>query len=96
MSAQARRNGWRGFDCAQRVEGGWQYLCDGMPTTMMGCGEQVTVTRRWSTVGVKRSGWLVMFGVDDPGKPGDDGKGNDTDVVLTFCPECRAVVEAQG
>ena len=95
MSAQARRNGWAGFDNAgERVIGGWQYTCDGMPS-MMGCGGTVTVTRRWTRAGVKTSGWLVCFGLDDPGAPGDDGKGHDLDVVLTFCPTCAAVVKAQ-
>lgn len=96
MSALAQRSGWRGFPgIGERVPGGWQYTCDGMPT-LMGCGAQVTVPRRWSTVGVKRaSGWLVCYGLDDPGAPGDDGKGHDLDVVLTYCPRCRAVVEEQ-
>ena len=97
MSAEARRNGWRGFDgIGSRVDGGYEYVCDGMPTPM-GCGEQVTVPRRWTKVGKKKgSGWLVCYGTNFPGEPGDDGKGNDLDVVLTFGPRCAAVVAAQA
>lgn len=104
MSAEARANGWRGFDnIGERVErggfgfpperGGWLYRCDGMPT-LRGCGEELIVTRRLARVGKKSTGWLVCYGRDDAG-PGDDGKGNDLDVVLTFCPSCAAVVEQQ-
>ena len=94
MSALARRNGWRGFEgIGERVDGGWLYRCDGMPTPM-GCGAEVVVPVRYARVGVKASGWLVCYGLDDPGAPGDDGKGNDLDVVLTFCQPCRAHVEA--
>lgn len=108
MSAEARANGWRGFDIGEKVErgefgnppktSGWLYRCDGMPT-MMGCGQDMVVTRRWSRVGKKKSGWLVCFGLeaktpdtrfDDP-----DGWVPDEDVVLTFCPKCAAVVEEQ-
>jgi hypothetical protein len=103
MSAEARRNGWRGFDgIGKKVErggfghppltSGWEYDCDGMPT-LMGCGAHVIVTRRFARVGVKKTGWLVCYGRDEG--PGDDGKGNDLDVVLAFCPSCRAVVERQ-
>lgn len=95
MSGLARANGWRGFESAgEKVPGGWLYRCDGMPT-MMGCAEEVVVTRRWSRVGTKSTGWLVCYGKDDPGQPGDDGKGNDTDVVLTFGPRCAEVVREQ-
>lgn len=93
VSALARKNGWRGFDSiGERVPGGYQYDCDGMPTPM-GCGGQVTVPRKWARVGVKSSGWLVCYGLDEDG--GDDGKGHDLDVVLTFCSSCRKVVEGQ-
>lgn len=93
MSDVARANGWRGFDgIGERVEGGWLYRCDGMPTPM-GCGGEIVVNRRWSRPGVKSTGWLVCYGSYDPGAPGDDGKGHDLDVVLTFCPPCRAHVE---
>lgn len=34
---------------ARRCPAGWQYDCDGMPTPM-GCGEQITVTRRYAVV----------------------------------------------
>jgi hypothetical protein len=37
----AYENGWRGFDTAgsvQRVDGGYEYTCDGMPHPM-GCGQ---------------------------------------------------------
>jgi hypothetical protein len=98
MSAEARRNGWNGFDVAQRVHGGYQYDCDGMPT-MMGCGAQITVPRKWSRVGLKKSGWFVCFGLDsiDDSKPIDDptNQVEDHDVVLTFCPSCTAVVRQQ-
>lgn len=88
MSDLARANGWRGFDeLARRVQGGWEYRCDGMPQPT-GCPASVVVTRQWSAIGVKKSGWLVCFGEDD-------GPGTfDLDVVLTFCPSCRLVVEA--
>jgi len=90
VSAIARRNGWRGFDgIGERVPGGWHYQCDGMPHPM-GCGSDVTITRRWSKVGTKKSGWLVCYGLDFPPEKGDDGKGYDLDVVLTFCPSCAA------
>lgn len=95
MSALARENGWRGFDgIGEKVDGGWLYRCDGMPTAM-GCGDQTITTRRLARVGTKSSGWLVEYGLDDPDEPGDDGKGHDTDVVLTFCPKCAAVVRQQ-
>jgi hypothetical protein len=87
----AYENGWRGFDTAgsvERVEGGWSYSCDGMPHPM-GCGDTVTVTRKWARVGTKKSGWFVCYG--------DDGEGNiEADVVLAFCPSCAAVVRGQG
>lgn len=95
MSTLARSNGWRGFDgIGAKVPGGWQFDCDGMPT-MMGCGAQVTVTRRWSKVGKKTSGWLVVYGLCFPDERPDDKHGHDLDVVLTYCPSCAAVVEAQ-
>src|SRR5690606_22553684 len=57
MSDLARANGWRGFDnIAERVDGGWRYRCDGMPT-LRGCGAEVTVTRRLTRVGLKSTGW---------------------------------------
>jgi hypothetical protein len=104
VSALARRNGWRGFDgIGTKVErgehgnpptrGGWRYYCDGMPT-LMGCGSEVVVTRRFTKVGKKATGWLVCYGRDLP-EDSDDGKGNDLDVVLTFCPRCAAVVLEQ-
>ena len=107
MSAEARENGWRGFDgIGDRVErggfghapnqGGWLYRCDGMPS-LSGCGQEMIVPRRWSRVGIKSTGWLVCYGQDSlDGTGGDDGKGHDLDVVLTFCPSCRAVVEEQA
>lgn len=100
MSETARANGWRGFDgIGEKVEHvpfvrnsktGWRYSCDGMPT-LRGCGEEIVVTRRLVRVGEKKSGWLVCYGTTDG--PGDDGKGHDLDVVLTFCPSCAAVVK---
>lgn len=94
----ARANGWAGFDnLGLRVPGGWQFDCAGMPT-LMGCGGQVTVPRRWTRVGVKKSGWLVCYGLEP--KPGSEGRFDvpddweeDHDVVLTFCPRCAAVVQ---
>lgn len=106
MSDLARDNGWTGFaGIGERVErggyghpparGGWLYRCDGMPT-LRGCGAEVVVPRRWSRVGTKASGWLVCYGLDNiRGTGGDDGKGNDLDVVLTYCPSCAAVVAEQ-
>lgn len=90
MSAEARANGWRGFDgLARRTEGGYSYGCDGMPTPM-GCGRLLLITRPLARVGKKKaSGWLVCYGTDFDGT-------EDRDVVLTFCPECAAVVEAQA
>jgi hypothetical protein len=106
MSTLARENGWRGFDgIGEKVErgefgnpparGGWLYRCDGMPGPM-GCGDELITKRRLARVGVKPSGWLVCHGtVTLDGTGGDDGKGHDLDVVLTFCPSCREVVEQQ-
>lgn len=98
MSDLARRNGWRGFDIGERVDGGWLYKCDGLPT-LMGCGAEVVVSRRWARVGVKKSGWLVCYGREPktPDTPFDDPDGwvDDVDVVLTFCPRCADVVRAQ-
>lgn len=111
MSALARANGWRGFDgVGDRVvrdpqwDGpdvvtGWRYRCDGLPT-LFGCGNEVVVRRRWTTVGPKKDGWLVCYGLepktldtrfDDP-----NGWMDDEDVVLTFCPRCAAVVKKQS
>ncbi len=87
MRVLARANGWRGFDgIGDRVDGGYEYWCDGMPS-YFGCPESVTVTRRFARVGVKKTGWLVCYGLDDDGTP-------DLDVVLTFCPRCAAAVTA--
>lgn len=95
MSAEARSNGWRGFDgIGEKVDGGWLYRCDGMPS-MSGCGEQITVPRRFARVGTKSTGWLVTYGQCFPEEAGDDKHGNDLDVVLTFCPSCAAVVKEQ-
>ena len=97
MTAAARRNGWRGFENAgavEQVDGGYEYVCDGMPHPM-GCGERVVVTRRWATVGTKKSGWLVCYGQCFPNETADDEHGNDLDVVLTFGPSCAAVVKEQ-
>ena len=96
MSKAARENGWHGFDSiGDKVTGGYLYKCDGMPT-MMGCGAEIVVSRRFTRVGVKSTGWLVCYGLDTlDSTGGDDGKGHDLDVVLTFCPSCRAVVEGQ-
>lgn len=108
MSATPRRNGWRGLDgigervhheFGQKGNGGWMFRCDGMPT-QMGCGSQITVPRRWSTVGKKKSGWVVMYGLEpntstsdmaDPSQCHDDH-----DVVLCFCPTCAAHVAAHA
>ena len=95
MSAEARRNGWNGFhNIGDRVDGGYLYRCDGMPS-LMGCGEEVVVSRKFARVGTKKSGWLVCYGITFPGEVSDDGKGNDLDVVLTFGPKCAAVVRQQ-
>ncbi len=81
MSTLARANGWRGFDgIGEKTTGGYEYQCDGMPS-LMGCGEFVIVPRRFSRIGVKKSGWLVCYGLNDDNTP-------DRDVVLTFCPRC--------
>ena len=95
MTALARRNGWRGFDnIGERIEGGWLYRCDGMPT-LMGCGAEVVVSRRLTRVGKKSTGWLVTYGKCFPDETADDTHGNDLDVVLTFCPSCAAAVHEQ-
>lgn len=95
MTALARSNGWRGFDNAgEKVPGGTRYLCDGLPR-LMGCGQEITLKRRWSVVGIKKSGWLVMYGSCFPDEKADDDEGHDLDVVLTFCPSCTAVVREQ-
>lgn len=96
MTALARRNGWRGFDnIGERVAGGYEYACDGMPR-LNGCGERVIVPRRWAKVGAKKSGWVVMYGQCFPDEAADDEHGNDLDVVLTFCPSCAEVVAQQS
>lgn len=88
MSELARKNGWHGFDSiGKKVPGGVEYYCDGMPA-LFGCGESMTITRKLARVGAKKSGWLVMYGRDEDGT-------DDIDVVLTFCPDCAAVVRAQ-
>lgn len=85
MSELARKNGWRGFDgLGERVKGGYEYRCDGMPGPM-GCGESVTVSRAWTTVGIKKSSWCVCYGENEDGS-------FDVDVVLTFCPPCAQYV----
>jgi len=95
MTTLARRNGWTGFDgLAEKVGGGWEYRCDGVPS-LMGCGAAVTVTRRWSRVGVKKFGWLACYGSCFPDEKADDDQGHDLDVVLTFCPSCAEVVRQQ-
>lgn len=108
MSAEARANGWRGFEgIGERVErvpgireskGGWEYKCDGMPT-LMGCGQSIVVSRRFARVGLKSTGWLVCYGLEPktPDTKFDDPDGfeEDKDVVLTFCPECTKVVQSQ-
>ena len=90
---------WRGFDgIGERVPGGYQYDCDGMPT-LMGCGAQVTVPRKWARTGTKKSGWLVCYGLepDTSDAPFDDRSRwhEDHDIVLTFCPRCAEVVKSQ-
>jgi hypothetical protein len=100
MSELARKNGWRGFENAGAVEHipgeGYEYVCDGMPT-MMGCGSRIIVRRKWTTVGKKKDGWTVMFGLDsiDGSKPMDDPSNQveDEDVVLVFCPRCTATMK---
>jgi hypothetical protein len=100
MSRLARRNGWRGFDgIGERVDCGWRYDCDGMPSPF-GCGETVTVPRRWTKVGTKRaSGWLVCYGLEPktPQTRFDDRSGwvEDHDIVLTYGPACAEVVRKQ-
>lgn len=88
MSELARANGWRGFEgIGEPTAGGYEYMCDGMPSPM-GCGASVVVTRKFARIGVKKTGWYVCYGMEDDGEP-------DVDVVLTFCPRCAAVVQAQ-
>ena len=88
MTELARANRWRGFDgIGDRTDGGYEYRCDGMPSPM-GCGASVVVTRRFTRVGVKKTGWLVCYGREDDGT-------DDVDVVLTFCPSCAVVVMRQ-
>jgi len=85
-----------------RVSGGYQYICDGMPT-LMGCGQIVTVPRRWTRVGYKKSGWLVIYGLEPKPEFGNrahfdepDQWQPDPDTVLTFCSRCAAVVKEQN
>ncbi len=95
MTTLARRNGWRGFESiGEKTDGGWLYICDGMPT-LMGCGQQTVITRRFTHVGTKPSGWLVTYGKCFPDETADDKHGNDLDVVLTYCPSCAAIVREQ-
>lgn len=87
MSQLARDNGWHGFDNAGTAVGGmWRYQCDGYPS-VFGCGNEITISRKYSKVGNKKSGWLVCYGIEDDGE--------DHDVVLTFCPRCTKVVKEQ-
>jgi hypothetical protein len=103
MSEAARVNGWRGFDGAgDRTPGGWLYTCDGLPRPM-GCGAQVTVTRKWTRVGTKKSGWLVCYGFEPKLEFGDRALFDepsqweeDHDIVLTFCPNCAEIVRQQS
>lgn len=69
--------------------GYWYTNCDGMPTPM-GCGSVAQHPRPYVKFGPKRkqSGWLLIHGADDDGKP-------DRRTVLAFCPSCADVVEAQ-
>lgn len=107
MGSLAIANGWNGFEgIGEKVErggfghppkiSGWLYRCDGMPT-LMGCGADIVVTRRWSRVGKKKSGWLVCYGLEPKHHEArlDDREAwvEDHDVVLTFCPDCAKVVE---
>lgn len=110
MSAEARANGWDGFNnIGEKVErggfghppatGGYLYRCDGMPR-LSGCGAEIIVPRKWARVGEKKSGWLVCYGLEP--KPGTEGRFDDPsqweedhDIVLTFCPECTKVVKGQ-
>lgn len=95
MTAQARANGWDGFNnIGERVDGGWEYRCDGMPS-LMGCGNTVTVTRKLTRTGTKKTGWLVTYGLCGDDEQADDQHGHDLDVVLTFCPSCAHVVREQ-
>lgn len=92
-------NGWNGFaGIGERVDGGWLYRCDGMPRPM-GCGAEVIVPRRFARVGLKKTGWLVCYGLEPntPDAPfGDRSQWHeDRDIVLTFCPSCAQVVQAQ-
>lgn len=101
MSEEARRNGWNGFDVAEKVEGGWMYVCDGMPR-ITGCGQHTIITRKFARVGLKKSGWLVCYGLEP--KPEFGNKAlfdepsqwqEDHDIVLTFCPSCTGIVQDQ-
>lgn len=67
-----------------KVKGGWLYKCDGMPR-IMGCGEEVVVSRQWVRTGLKSTGWLVCNGLDDDGE-------DDPTVGLSFCPNCADIV----
>lgn len=101
MSAEARANGWRGFEGlavkVDRVMGvkesrsGWEYQCDGMPREM-GCGKSVVVSRQFSRVGLKSTGWLVCYGLEGKTETSDITDPaqvvEDHDIVLTFCPSC--------
>lgn len=77
MSAEARENGWRGFDgIGQREKGGYLYRCDGMPT-QVGCGSEIVVRERgpWAFV-TGGSTPVVVAAVD----------GNDPPTVDVACP----------
>lgn len=68
----------------RKVDGGWLYVCDGLPT-LMGCGDEIIVTRQYKRTGIKSSGWLVCNGIDEHGK-------DEPEIGLTFCPSCALVV----
>lgn len=61
--------------------------CDGMPT-MMGCGQSITNSVPYKLPGKKKSGWLVIWGINDDGT-------EDKEMLLTFCPRCAVIVEEQ-
>lgn len=99
MSELARRNGWRGFDSLDpdEVDGGWEYQCEAIgPWGPSGCepSGHVTVNRKWTTVGKKKNGFVVCYGVNDADDPGDDGQGHDLDVVLVLCHKHAAPATA--
>jgi hypothetical protein len=75
-----------------KLDVGWAYPCDGMPTPY-GCLELILRKRRLAYTGDvvlpgSKRPWLVTYGIDAEGH-------DDRFTVLVYCPDCADVVRAQ-